>query len=54
MTITTQLAQRFAPNIDRPETDDVGLDRRARIGRRRRRQGGSGPTFSPLPRRTLL
>ena len=54
MTITTQLAQRFAPNIDRPETDDVGLDRRDRIGRRRGRQGGSRPIFSPLPHRTLL
>jgi hypothetical protein len=50
MTTTTRLAQRFAPNIDRPETDDVGLERRARIGRR----GSSGPIFSPLPHRTLL
>jgi hypothetical protein len=59
MTITTRLAQRLAPNIDRPETDrpetdDVGLDRRAHIGRRRGRRGGSGPIFSPLPYRTLL
>jgi hypothetical protein len=54
MTITKRLEQRFAPNIDRAETDDVGLERRARIGRRRGRRGGSGPIFSPLPHRTLL
>jgi hypothetical protein len=54
MTITTRSAQRFAQNIDRPETDDVGLDRRDRIGRRRGRRGGSGPIFSPLPHRILL
>ena len=54
MTIATRLEQRVAPNIDRLETDDVGLERRARIGRRRRRRGGSGPIFSPLPHRTLL
>ncbi len=54
MTITSRLALRFAPNIDRAETDDVGLDRRVRIGRRRGRRGSSGPIFSPLPHRTLL
>ncbi len=54
MTITSRLALRFAPNIDRPETDDVALDRSARIGRRRGRWGGSGSIFSPLPHRTLL
>jgi hypothetical protein len=42
------LAQRFAPNIDRPETDDVGLERRDRIGRRRGQRLASGPVFSPL------
>jgi len=54
MTITARLAQHFAPNIDRPETDDVGLERRARIGSRRGRRGGFGPVFSQLPHRTLL
>jgi phenylpyruvate tautomerase PptA (4-oxalocrotonate tautomerase family) len=48
LTITTRLAQRFAPNIDRPETDDVGLERRDRIGRRRGQRLASGPVFSPL------
>src|SRR6267378_2949305 len=37
MTITARLEQRVAPNIDRPETDDVGLERRLRIGGRRGR-----------------
>jgi hypothetical protein len=54
LTITSRLVQRVAPNIDRPETHDVGFERRDRIGRRRGRRGGSGSIFSPLPHRTLL
>src|SRR5712672_1441723 len=45
MTITTRLEQRVARNIDRPETHDVGFERRDRIGRRRGRRGDSGPNF---------
>src|SRR6267143_1387462 len=45
MTITTRLEQRVARNIDRPETHDVGFERRDRIGRRRGRWGDSGPNF---------
>src|SRR5467141_4802332 len=47
MTTTTRLEQRVARNIDRPETHDVGFERRDRIGRRRGRRGDSGPNFHP-------
>ena len=54
MTITTRLEQRVARNIDRPETHDVGFERRDRIGRRRGRRGDLDLIFIPLPHRTLL